>query len=234
MGGLWVPVALFGAALSLAHAAAVAGGGWKAGGFVVAASNCAVVALILAISALGLMGDDDGQEEEKEEEEKGEVDGEACDDIDDDSSDDETRKTSLQTNKTRIGHDSDDRSNGSGGAEVQSLASPHVNHLLVLPAECNFDGVRHCYREISRRLRSARQTQRHAQNREERTDKSTDEHRWWLLLDAAKLAATSELDLSDLSSAPDMVTVSFYKLFGYPTGEILYPTLCRVCAQFIT
>jgi len=40
------------------------------------------------------------------------------------------------------------------------------------------------------------------------------------LLDASKLAATSELNLSDHSRActPDFVAVSFYKMFGYPTG----------------
>ena len=40
--------------------------------------------------------------------------------------------------------------------------------------------------------------------------------RWHVLLDAAKLAATSVLDLS--VHRPDFVAVSFYKMFGYPTG----------------
>jgi molybdenum cofactor sulfurtransferase len=43
---------------------------------------------------------------------------------------------------------------------------------------------------------------------------------WMWLLDAAKLAATSPVSLDDLPAGarPDFVTVSFYKMFGYPTG----------------
>eukprot|EP00276_Gloeochaete_wittrockiana_P003948 CAMPEP_0184651328 /NCGR_PEP_ID=MMETSP0308-20130426/8915_1 /TAXON_ID=38269 /ORGANISM="Gloeochaete witrockiana, Strain SAG 46.84" /LENGTH=539 /DNA_ID=CAMNT_0027085457 /DNA_START=215 /DNA_END=1834 /DNA_ORIENTATION=+ len=40
--------------------------------------------------------------------------------------------------------------------------------------------------------------------------------KWKVILDAAKLAATSELDLSKYPA--DFVVVSFYKMFGYPTG----------------
>ncbi|KAF2345079.1 Aminotransferase class V domain [Trinorchestia longiramus] len=40
--------------------------------------------------------------------------------------------------------------------------------------------------------------------------------RWFVLLDAASLVATSPLDLS--TTSPDFVPVSFYKMFGYPTG----------------
>lgn len=40
--------------------------------------------------------------------------------------------------------------------------------------------------------------------------------KWACLLDAATLAATSPLDLS--LCQPDFVTLSFYKMFGYPTG----------------
>jgi molybdenum cofactor sulfurtransferase len=38
----------------------------------------------------------------------------------------------------------------------------------------------------------------------------------YTLLDAAALASTSFLDLSDISTSPDFVAVSFYKIFGYP------------------
>ena len=40
---------------------------------------------------------------------------------------------------------------------------------------------------------------------------------WCVLLDAASLVATSPLDLSKIS--PDFVAISFYKIFGYPTGN---------------
>ncbi|KAK6519488.1 hypothetical protein TWF281_003322 [Arthrobotrys megalospora] len=39
---------------------------------------------------------------------------------------------------------------------------------------------------------------------------------WYTLLDAAGLVTTSPLDLSDASTAPDFVALSFYKMFGYP------------------
>lgn len=40
--------------------------------------------------------------------------------------------------------------------------------------------------------------------------------RWFVLLDAASFVSTSVLDLS--SYQPDFVPISFYKLFGFPTG----------------
>ena len=39
---------------------------------------------------------------------------------------------------------------------------------------------------------------------------------WFVMVDAASLVATSHLDLSE--SDIDFIPVSFYKLFGYPTG----------------
>ena len=39
---------------------------------------------------------------------------------------------------------------------------------------------------------------------------------WSVLLDAAAFVPTNRLDLSVVK--PDFVTVSFYKMFGYPTG----------------
>ena len=40
--------------------------------------------------------------------------------------------------------------------------------------------------------------------------------RWLSLLDAAKFAGTNQLDLTRYD--PDFVAVSFYKMFGFPTG----------------
>lgn len=42
--------------------------------------------------------------------------------------------------------------------------------------------------------------------------------RWYVLLDAAKHAATSPLDLSRADHKADFVAVSFYKMFGLPAG----------------
>jgi hypothetical protein len=39
-----------------------------------------------------------------------------------------------------------------------------------------------------------------------------------VVLDAAAHAPTHSLDLS--RTKPDFVTISFYKMFGYPTGEV--------------
>jgi selenocysteine lyase/cysteine desulfurase len=39
-----------------------------------------------------------------------------------------------------------------------------------------------------------------------------------VLLDAAAFVSTSRLDLGKLS--PDFVAISFYKIFGYPTGQL--------------
>ncbi|KAI8467267.1 MAG: pyridoxal phosphate-dependent transferase [Monoraphidium minutum] len=46
--------------------------------------------------------------------------------------------------------------------------------------------------------------------------RSTPQHRWLVALDAAAHAPTHALDLSRCK--PDFVPISFYKMFGYPTG----------------
>lgn len=68
------------------------------------------------------------------------------------------------------------------------------NKLFAYPAQSNFSGVQHPLEWI-----------REAQ-----------ELGWDVLLDAAAYVPTSRLDLSRWH--PDYVTLSFYKMFGYPTG----------------
>ncbi|WIA34679.1 hypothetical protein OEZ86_012993 [Tetradesmus obliquus] len=46
--------------------------------------------------------------------------------------------------------------------------------------------------------------------------KSTPSHRWLVVADAASYVPTHRLDLSTVQ--PDFVPISFYKLFGFPTG----------------
>uniref|UniRef100_H2ZFU0 Aminotransferase class V domain-containing protein n=1 Tax=Ciona savignyi TaxID=51511 RepID=H2ZFU0_CIOSA len=71
------------------------------------------------------------------------------------------------------------------------------SHLFAYPAQSNFAGRKYPLNWI--------------QNM--RTDvKST----WFTLLDAAAFVATSNLDLGEYPA--DFVTVSFYKIFGFPTG----------------
>ena len=66
--------------------------------------------------------------------------------------------------------------------------------LLAFPAECNFSGNRADLAIVETARRQG----------------------WAVLLDAAKFAATSPLDLSSVPA--DFVTISFYKMFGFPTG----------------
>ena len=69
----------------------------------------------------------------------------------------------------------------------------HAN-LFAFPAQSNFSGVKHPLSLIE----AAR------------------ERGWHVLLDAAAFVPTNRLDLRIVT--PDFVAVSFYKMFGYPTG----------------
>jgi molybdenum cofactor sulfurtransferase len=73
-------------------------------------------------------------------------------------------------------------------------ADPAVGNLFAYPAQSNFSGVQHSLEWIAR-----------ARSRG-----------WHVLLDAAAYIPTNRLDLA--SCQPDFVSLSFYKLFGYPTG----------------
>jgi molybdenum cofactor sulfurtransferase len=66
--------------------------------------------------------------------------------------------------------------------------------LLVLPAQSNFSGVCHPVEIVTEAQRLG----------------------WTTVVDAAAYLPTSRLDLQRV--AADFVTVSFYKMFGYPTG----------------
>ena len=68
------------------------------------------------------------------------------------------------------------------------------NNLLAYPAQSNFSGVRHSLEWI-----------------EEAQSKG-----WDVLVDCAAFVPSSQLDLSRWH--PDFVPLSFYKIFGYPTG----------------
>jgi molybdenum cofactor sulfurtransferase len=70
----------------------------------------------------------------------------------------------------------------------------HARRLFAYPAQSNFSGVLHPLTWVER----AR------------------ERGWDVLLDAAAFAPTHALDLGTVR--PDFVSLSFYKMFGYPTG----------------
>ncbi len=73
-------------------------------------------------------------------------------------------------------------------------AAPGARNLFAFPAQSNFSGVKHPLDLVAR----------------------AQERGWHVLLDAAALVATSRLDLRTVR--PEFVTISFYKMFGYPTG----------------
>ncbi|XP_055523536.1 molybdenum cofactor sulfurase 3-like [Wyeomyia smithii] len=77
-----------------------------------------------------------------------------------------------------------------------------ADSLLVFPAQCNFNGVKYPLEMIT-------EIQRNGLNGYSR-------ERFHICLDAASYAGTSFLDLSIYK--PDFVCLSFYKIFGFPTG----------------
>jgi molybdenum cofactor sulfurtransferase len=79
-------------------------------------------------------------------------------------------------------------------AQALEIARPGKNNLFAFPAQSNFTGVQHPLEWITQ-----------AQTKG-----------WEVLLDAASFAPTNRLDLSRWH--PDFVDISFYKMFGYPTG----------------
>jgi selenocysteine lyase/cysteine desulfurase len=74
------------------------------------------------------------------------------------------------------------------------VAVPRRRGLLAFPAQSNFSGVQHPLRWIA----------------------TAHEHGYDVLLDAAAYVPSNRLDLS--MAKPDFVAVSWYKVFGYPTG----------------
>jgi len=75
-----------------------------------------------------------------------------------------------------------------------SQPSKRGHNLFAYPAQSNFSSVQHPLEWIE----------------------EAHKHGWDVLLDAAAYVPTSPLDLSKVK--PDFVPVSFYKMFGYPTG----------------
>jgi molybdenum cofactor sulfurtransferase len=78
--------------------------------------------------------------------------------------------------------------------DLLARADPARDNLFAFPAQSNFSGVKHPLDLVARAQAAG----------------------WRVLLDAAAFVGTSRLDLSAVR--PDFVTISFYKMFGYPTG----------------
>ena len=79
-------------------------------------------------------------------------------------------------------------------ADLLAQADPAQANLLAFPAQSNFSGVKHPLDLVARARAKG----------------------WHVLLDAAAFVPTHHLDLR--ATSPDFVALSFYKMFGYPTG----------------
>jgi selenocysteine lyase/cysteine desulfurase len=78
--------------------------------------------------------------------------------------------------------------------DIFNLADSDHNNLFAFPAQSNFSGVKHPLELIE---------QAHSRGLD-------------VLLDAAAYVPTSRLDLN--AAKPEFLAISFYKMFGYPTG----------------
>ncbi|XP_058827934.1 molybdenum cofactor sulfurase 3-like isoform X2 [Topomyia yanbarensis] len=74
--------------------------------------------------------------------------------------------------------------------------------LLVFPAQCNFNGIKYPLELVGKIKQDGLA--------------GYDQERFYVCLDAASYVSSSFLDLTKYQ--PDFVCLSFYKLFGFPTG----------------
>ncbi|KZS21851.1 Molybdenum cofactor sulfurase [Daphnia magna] len=93
-----------------------------------------------------------------------------------------------------------------------------ANSLFVFPAQCNFSGFKYPLELISYSQQGGLSdiSRDLCLNKELLNKKEKSKKVWFCLLDAASYVGTNQLDLSVWQ--PDMVAISFYKMFGYPTG----------------
>lgn len=89
---------------------------------------------------------------------------------------------------------SDMRADAEALARGLDTARRGANNLFAYPAQSNFSGVQHPLEWIAEAQAKG----------------------WDVLLDAAAFVPSNRLDLSQWH--PDFVSISFYKIFGYPTG----------------
>ncbi|KAJ8733192.1 hypothetical protein PYW08_001490 [Mythimna loreyi] len=84
-----------------------------------------------------------------------------------------------------------------------------ANTLLAYPAQSNFNGYKYPIDRIQHIKNGCLNS--HLKKQLCQINNS-----WYVLLDAASFVSTSKLDLSE--TKPDFVCLSFYKIFGYPSG----------------
>ena len=91
------------------------------------------------------------------------------------------------------------------GCGHQTGNQAECQHLIAYPAQCNFSGRKYPLEWITYIHDGRMSLNGHQLG-----------HNWHVLLDAAAFVSTSPLDLSLYSA--DFVSISFYKIFGFPTG----------------
>lgn len=97
--------------------------------------------------------------------------------------------------------DSSDNEDETNSSFVESVDCCH--NLFAFPAMCNFSGIKYPFEWISRTQQGSLFCGGPC-------------CRWFVLLDASSFVSTSPLDLQSCSA--DFVPISFYKMFGFPTG----------------
>ncbi|KAF9974492.1 hypothetical protein BGZ73_002088 [Actinomortierella ambigua] len=108
----------------------------------------------------------------------------------------------LEQQQENLFCSNNDNNNNNDSDNDSSDPSSTSYNLFAYPAQCNFSGRRFPLgwaQAVRERFSSA-----HAKT--------------LVLLDAASYVMTSALSLSHLDQAPDFVVMSFYKMFGFPTG----------------
>lgn len=88
-----------------------------------------------------------------------------------------------------------------GYSNVKTI-SDETNSLFVYPAQCNFSGFKYPL-DLIDKIHNNGIVELNSSN-------------WYVCLDAASFVSTNFLDLKRYH--PDYVCMSFYKIFGYPTG----------------
>ena len=92
-----------------------------------------------------------------------------------------------------------------------------VKHLLVAPMECNFTGEVPEIQSAFQKLRHINSTISDDKRFICKECQQKEHHQsWYTLLDIAKASSTGPVNLCELN--PDFAVVSFYKMFGEPTG----------------
>ena len=131
--------------------------------------------------------------------------------------------------------------------EKTTTSNPNIhcgNHLVAYPAQSNFSGRKYplqwvamvtecqfpwqqlCQQDLAKQLHMSNVTEADATFDQSNTHSygcqangcygDRCHGNWYTVLDAASFVSTSPLNLSAVK--PDFVTISFYKIFGIPTG----------------